>query len=208
MSRALWLVRHGERQGETPPTEAATADRPHDQPLTERGRRQADLVADRLRDCGIGAVYASPFLCAAETAHIVAERLGLPVVVDRGLSELLTRERFDVAPSVLTARVLAERFETVDPTHNSVTRPNYPETPDEAAERTCRTVRRLLANAPETVLFVGHELTVASVVFGYTGQELTETPCASITKLASYPWGWDIDRRVETTHLDALEGPS
>jgi broad specificity phosphatase PhoE len=205
MSRALWLVRHGERQGEVTSTEAPDADRPHDPPLTDRGRRQAELVGERLRDCGVDAIYASPFLCAVETAHVVAERLGLSVVVDRGLSEGLTPDRFDVAPSVLTPRVLAERFDTIDPTHNSVVRPNYPESPVEAADRTRQTVSRLLAEAPETALFVGHELTVASVVFGFTGKETPDIPYGGLTRLTSYPWGWDIDRLAETAHLDTLD---
>jgi broad specificity phosphatase PhoE len=212
MSRALWLVRHGERRGETSAEVAADgdadADRPHDPPLSERGRRQAELIGDRLHDCGVEIVYASPFLCAVETAHIVAERLGLAVVVDRGLSDGLTPDRFDVAPSVLAPRVLAERFATVDPTHNSVVRPNYPESAAEAADRTRQTVGRLLAEAPETALLVGHELTVASVVFGFTGRETADTPHGGITRLTSYPWGWDIDRLAETAHLDALESSS
>lgn len=198
MSRALWLARHGERQGEAPPT---LDDRPHDPPLTDRGRRQAELMADRLRDCGIESVYSSPFLCAAETAHVVAEGLDLSVFVDRGLSDALTPARFEVAPSVLTPRALAERFDTVEPSHNSVVRPNYPETAEEARARTRRTVGRLLGGAPETVLFVGHAITVESIVFGFTGLTVEEPPCGSVTRLTSYPWGWDMDRSAETAHL-------
>jgi broad specificity phosphatase PhoE len=201
MGHALWLVRHGERRDEA--DSDASSDRPHDPPLTERGRRQAERVGDRLVSCDIEAIYASPFLCAVETAHLVAARLDRPVFVDRGLSEALSPDLFEVAPSVLTTRALAERFETVDPTHNSVVRPNYPETETEAADRTRRTVRRLLARGPETSLFVGHDLTVASVVFGFTGREDVRTPHGSITRLTSYPWGWDIDRLGETAHLSA-----
>lgn len=201
MSRALWLARHGERQGEASPE---LADRPHDPPLTDRGRRQAELMGDRLRGCDVEAIYASPFLCAAETAHLVADRLDLSVAVDRGLSDALTPDLFEVAPSVLTPRVLAERFDTVETGHNSVVRPNYPETTDEARTRTRRTVGRLLGDAPDTVLFVGHAVTVESIAFGFTGVTVEEPPCGSLTRLTSYPWGWDMDRCAETAHLPGL----
>jgi len=60
-----------------------------DPPLTERGRAQARELAERLAGEGIARILASPYRRALETAHIVAERLGLPVVV-----EPLVRERF------------------------------------------------------------------------------------------------------------------
>jgi broad specificity phosphatase PhoE len=203
MSRVLWLVRHGERRDEVDPEWADGAERPHDPPLTDRGRLQAERVGDRLRDCGVDAVYASPFLRAAETAHVVADRLGRPVFVDHGLSEHLNPEWFDVAPSVMTPRALAERFHTVDATHDSVLRPNYPESGAEAADRTVRAVRRLLADAPETVLVVGHGLTVDSVVRAFTGRSDVPTPVCGVTRLTSYPWGWDADVLADTTHLSA-----
>ncbi|WP_380678291.1 histidine phosphatase family protein [Salinigranum sp. GCM10025319] len=208
MTRVLWLVRHGERRDETDPGWVDGADRPHDPPLTDHGRWQAERVGDRLRGSQVRIVYTSPFLRAVETAHIVAERLGRPVFVDHGLSEHLNPEWFDVAPSVMTPRALAERFETVDTTHASSLRPNYPETSEEAAERTVRAVRRLAANAPGPPLFVGHGLTVASVVADFTGRSDVDTPLCGITRLTGYPWGWEADRLGDTSHLsEATDAP-
>jgi broad specificity phosphatase PhoE len=204
MSHALWLVRHGERRDEADPEWVDHADRPHDPPLTDRGRRQAERVSDRLCASDVGAIYSSPFLRAAETAHIVADRLDRPLSVDHGLSEHLNPAWFDVAPSVLTPRALAERFDTVDTSHVSALRPHYPESAEEAAERTVRTVRRLLADGPETTLVVGHGLTVASVVSDFTGRTDVETPLCGLTKLTAYPWGWDVDLLADTSHLAEL----
>jgi len=58
-----------------------------DRPLNDFGRRQAKELADRLAGEGADAIYTSDLVRAKETADIVAERLGLTVVVDPGLRE-------------------------------------------------------------------------------------------------------------------------
>jgi probable phosphoglycerate mutase len=79
----LLLVRHGETdwnaegrlQGHT------------DTPLNDFGRRQARALAEDLADEALDAVYSSDLSRARETAEILAGRLGLSVVLDRGLRE-------------------------------------------------------------------------------------------------------------------------
>jgi broad specificity phosphatase PhoE len=79
----LLLVRHGETdwnadgrlQGQT------------DRPLSDFGRRQAQQLAEELRGEELEAVYSSDLARARETAEIVGERLGLPVVFDPDLRE-------------------------------------------------------------------------------------------------------------------------
>jgi broad specificity phosphatase PhoE len=79
----LLLVRHGETdwnadgrlQGQT------------DRPLSEFGRRQARQLAEELAEEDLDAIYASDLARARETAEIVGERLGLPVVLDADLRE-------------------------------------------------------------------------------------------------------------------------
>lgn len=67
MTRYLYLARHGE----------ATAD---ESGLTENGRRQAQLLGERLRRVPLAAVHHGPLPRAAETARIAAEQLaGVPV---------------------------------------------------------------------------------------------------------------------------------
>ena len=70
------FVRHGE------------SDYNHDC-LTEKGRRQAAAVAERLADEGISAVYTSPNGRAYETAVFTAERLGLAVNTAYCLREIM-----------------------------------------------------------------------------------------------------------------------
>jgi broad specificity phosphatase PhoE len=79
----LLLVRHGETdwnadgrlQGQT------------DRPLSDFGRDQARRLAEELESEEIEAIYASDLSRAQETAEIVGERLGLPIVLDPDLRE-------------------------------------------------------------------------------------------------------------------------
>ncbi|MWB97991.1 histidine phosphatase family protein [Agromyces seonyuensis] len=67
MTRFLYLVRHGEQ-----------LDAEHglpDGPLSPRGRRQAQLVAERLGGVPFDEAWYSPLTRAAETAAIIAEKM-------------------------------------------------------------------------------------------------------------------------------------
>lgn len=79
----LLLVRHGETdwnadgrlQGQT------------DRPLSDFGRAQARRLAEELEREELQAIYSSDLSRARQTAEIVGERLGLPVVLDPDLRE-------------------------------------------------------------------------------------------------------------------------
>jgi len=83
----IYLVRHGEHQD----AEQGVADGP----LSPRGRRQAEALADRLSGLPLSAVWHSPLERAAETARAVADRLP---AVDPQPSALL----FDCVPTGMT----------------------------------------------------------------------------------------------------------
>ncbi len=81
----LFLVRHGETDWN-----AAGRWQGHaDIPLNERGRAQAQMLAEELvAQEGVELVYASDLARARETAEILARRLGVEVVLDRDLREI------------------------------------------------------------------------------------------------------------------------
>lgn len=79
----LLLVRHGETDWNAEGRLQGHTDRP----LSDYGRRQARRLADELADERLDAIYASDLERARETAEIVGERLGLPVVLDPDLRE-------------------------------------------------------------------------------------------------------------------------
>lgn len=80
----LLLVRHGETDWNNERRWQGHADRP----LNDAGRAQARELADELAGRSIDAIFTSDLARAHETATIVGERLGLPVVADAGLREV------------------------------------------------------------------------------------------------------------------------
>jgi serine/threonine-protein phosphatase PGAM5 len=64
--RILYLIRHGEYEVSTPEAKAP------DGPLTEKGRAQAKLTAQRLKNLPIHAVYFSNLQRAMETGNYIA----------------------------------------------------------------------------------------------------------------------------------------
>jgi broad specificity phosphatase PhoE len=82
------LVRHGEGFWNTRFHKARIDAAIPDPTLTETGRQQARLAAERLGEHGISRLIASPYRRTLETAAIIGERLGLDIEVDP-----LVRER-------------------------------------------------------------------------------------------------------------------
>jgi broad specificity phosphatase PhoE len=98
---ALWLVRHGESQGNVSAARAGEAGaarleldvRDPDVPLSDTGRGQAEALGAWLRDLPAGqrptALLSSPFARAADTLRLAVETAGLdlPIRYDERLRE-------------------------------------------------------------------------------------------------------------------------
>ncbi|MCB0211913.1 MAG: histidine phosphatase family protein [Anaerolineae bacterium] len=84
MSKYLWLIRHGESEGNL----GGRIQGWQDFPLTNRGRRQAARLAERLaEEAAIESIITSPLARAATTAEIIGAVLGLPIHYDDRLKE-------------------------------------------------------------------------------------------------------------------------
>lgn len=82
-STILFAVRHGETEWNL----AGKFQGHLDSPLTESGIQQAQALADDLAGRGIEALYSSDLGRAMQTAHIIGERLELPVHADECFRE-------------------------------------------------------------------------------------------------------------------------
>lgn len=81
--RPFWFLRHGETDWNA----AGLSQGRTDIPLNAAGRAQAEGAAALLEGRGIARIVASPLSRAADTARVVAARLGLPVAFDDDLME-------------------------------------------------------------------------------------------------------------------------
>jgi broad specificity phosphatase PhoE len=136
----ILLARHGETDWNREGRWQGWAD----PPLNETGRGQARALAAQLRSVPFDAVYSSDLRRAHETAVIVAEPHGVPVVADPGLREV------DVGSwSGLTRAEIDERFPGRE-------RPDG-ETRAEHLARVLQTVERIARAHPGgRILIVSH----------------------------------------------------
>jgi len=138
-----------------------------DPPLSAQGRRQAVALADALAAEGVEALVASDLARAAETAAIVARRLGLPPprleprLRERGLGAWTGRTEAEIAagwPDDLA------RLRAGDPE----LRPGGGESGHELAQRLAALLRELAAEPPgRHVALVTHLGVIHSLVPGF-----------------------------------------
>lgn len=79
----FYLTRHGETDwNKIHRTQGRT-----DLPLNDKGRQQAQRLAQRMKDKGLSCVYTSPMSRAADTARAISEACGVKLVIDERLTE-------------------------------------------------------------------------------------------------------------------------
>ncbi|HWA41983.1 MAG TPA: histidine phosphatase family protein [Hypericibacter adhaerens] len=79
---AMILVRHGQSEFNVVYSKTRVDPGIHDPRLTEEGRQQARLAADRLAEHDLALILSSPYTRALQTAEIIAETLDLPVAIE------------------------------------------------------------------------------------------------------------------------------
>lgn len=79
------------RQAETMPQEDVDN---VDWELSEEGKLQARDLAFKLNDCDISVIYSSPFKRAISTVKPLAEKLGLPILLEDGFRELIATKEY------------------------------------------------------------------------------------------------------------------
>jgi broad specificity phosphatase PhoE len=86
--RRLYLIRHARPDYDSTEHTETPLGRQYDPPLGETGRAQAELLADRLALMPRpAAVYSSTLARARQTAHVYADRAGMPVIERDDLCE-------------------------------------------------------------------------------------------------------------------------
>lgn len=84
MNKLLYLTRHGETQWNT----VRRMQGQKNSPLTDLGLRQARWLAESLKGTRIDVIYSSPLGRAHDTAKLISQCLGAPVITRDELKEL------------------------------------------------------------------------------------------------------------------------
>src|SRR5512132_797980 len=164
----LLLVRHGETDWNRERRFQGHAD----PPLNDKGREQANALAQELSAEGIELVYTSDLARARETAEIVGARLGANVLLLRELREIDVGEW-----QGLTWPEIERRYpEGVRSWHERGHGWEAGETYDELGERVVAALRRIAAEHPEQrVLVVGHGGTIRATRAFIEGVSVAES---------------------------------
>lgn len=145
----LLLMRHGEAESNVLDMIASgEAGRKAD--LTEQGVKMAKSAAKKLSKEKVVAIYASPFMRTKETAELVAETLGLPVIFDDRLREINS--------GAMDGKTVKEFYIAFpEPSDRWTHAPEGGENFSETRKRMMAFVREInLKHAGETVLVVSH----------------------------------------------------
>jgi broad specificity phosphatase PhoE len=196
----LILVRHGETTWNAEQRYQGQ----QDSQLSETGRLQARLTAERLTDCDAAALYSSDLRRAADFAAVIADRLGLAVE-----STPVLRERYGGLWEGLTWPEIVERFaeEAARSRSDPQFSPPGAETREQLRERAVSFVGRALdRHRDQTVIAVTHGGFINSALRHLLGAGLLpggrmRPANGGITVITHNGEGWRLDAFNDTCHL-------
>lgn len=157
---AFYLLRHGERQDISRQKDnpkdygpVIISSDPHvDVHISQQGKEDIRALAYRIKkDGGVDALYASDFIRTQETAQIISEVLGVPVVLDERLRELNHGSEFE-------GKTVAEyQAFFVSPEERFTKKPEGGETLTDVRQRMMSFIREVDAkNEGKKILIISH----------------------------------------------------
>jgi len=175
--KTIYLVRHGESEGNL-----SYIFQTKDSPLTEKGREQAEFIAERIAKLPAEVIIASPLARTKATAEIIAARVGKPVeysdllIERRIMSELWGRPIDD--PQIANIRQALFRFGEPNLRHSD--EENF----EDLKARVDATLLYLQQRPENHILVIGHGLfTRILVARVLMGEKLTGAECLQILKV-------------------------
>ena len=199
----LLLVRHGESAAAVEGQPFPLVDGQGDPPLHEEGQKQAVLVADRLENENVTAIYVSNLQRTSQTAAPLASRLGITPVVEPDIREVHLGEweggifrKHVLEGHPLAVKMRAEQRWDVIPGAE----------PAEAfRERLRRGITRIASQHPdETVAVFSHGAAMGEIIAIATGGRAFAfggSDNASISQLIVLGDQWILRRFNDTAHL-------
>lgn len=152
----LLLVRHGETDWNKDQRWQGHADRP----LNETGREQARAIAEELAREHVDAIYTSDLARARETAELIAERAGVPFILEPQLREIDVGEWQGLTRPEIEGRFPRGMQRWHEHGHGWESGETYAE----LAERVLAAVDRIVRRHPDgRVVLVGHGGTIRAI---------------------------------------------
>jgi probable phosphoglycerate mutase len=196
------VVRHGESQPEHPDRPFPRADGHSDPPLHPVGEKQAELLADRLQQERIDAIYVTTLQRTLGTAAPLAARLGITPIVEPDLREVFLGEwegsfrRRAISGDPLFQQIFVEERWDVVP---------GAESHEEFDARVWRGFQRIVAAHPDQrVVLVSHGGTIGHLLHRITNARrfaFSTTDNASISEVVASPDRILLRRYNDVTHL-------
>ena len=197
----FYFVRHGESEGNA----ARVFTGQTDSPLTERGRHQAEAVADELASVKFDRIVSSDLSRTRDTADVIAKRHGM---------------RDEVVPELREIDVGDRTGKTFDETRGL---PNWNddgfvawpggETLDQVVARTLGAIERLTRESPgKTILVVGHGGVNRILLSHFLGilPKLDRTPATNTNVSVVHTDGktHTVERLFAADHMSNAERPT
>lgn len=148
----LYFTRHGESDANV---QHVISNRESLFHLTERGRAQAQALADNLKNISFAAIYSSPVLRARETSEILSQRLQIPCQVTEALREYdcgILEEKGDAE----SWRLHRYYYEDWTLHHNYLNKPEGGECFVDIQNRFVPFIESLKRDSDENILLVAH----------------------------------------------------
>lgn len=196
----FYLVRHGESEGNA----ARVFTGQTDSPLTERGRRQAEAIADELATVKFDRIVTSDLSRTRDTADTIARRHGMAVEVTRELREIDVGDR--TGASFDEVRGLPNWSDD-----GFVAWPNG-ETLDQVMKRILGVIDRLTRESPgQKILIVGHGGVNRILISHFLGVlpklDRTPAPNTNISVVHTDGKTHTIERLFAADHVSDAERP-
>ncbi len=157
MDKELIFIRHGRQ---------TTKDCNLDVPLSDVGRRQAELLGRRLEKETFDCIYTSDFIRAQETTEIINRHLGLPVMTRPGLREIDWGILTGLSPAELYEKYehMEDRFLCLE----DYTNPGG-ESGQDVFDRVKPVIDEMVRSDAKRILVVTHGGTIRAIICGLLG---------------------------------------
>ena len=148
----LYFVRHGESEANV---QHVISNYGSHFGLTELGKQQAHVLAERLKDLPITTMYSSPVLRAMDTADILYQSLGLPYRVTEALREYNCGD-LEGQSDEASWKLHRQYYEDWTLRHNYLSKPEGGESFVDIQQRFLPFIESLKSDEDEHILLVGH----------------------------------------------------